>query len=173
MSPDIRRATLDDAAEIARFHVRIWRETYGAIAPAEAVQALDEARRLRGWQATLAAPGDRQGTLLALSAGALVGLVSFGPPQHPVFGDRGEIKHLYVQAEHRGTGLGRHLLAQALPLMRQAGYTGVGLAVVTENTAARRFYAGIGGTEVGAFEDPGPLWRSRNILVDLPLPAAL
>ena len=46
---EIRTATAEEAVEIARFHVKIWRETYKDMAPEEAVRVLNEDRRLPGW----------------------------------------------------------------------------------------------------------------------------
>jgi len=55
----------------------------------------------------------------------------------------------------------------------QDGFAGAGLGVVAQNTAARTFYAAMGGREAGAYADPGPLWRSEMVLVvwDAPLSA--
>ncbi|MCT4683102.1 MAG: hypothetical protein N4A39_05170 [Roseicyclus sp.] len=39
------------------------------------------------------------------------------------------------------------------------------LSVVRDNRDARRFYAAMGGRETGRFTDPGPPWRSENIVV--------
>ena len=165
---EIRAATAGEAVEIARFHVKIWRETYKDMAPEEAVRVLNEDRRLPGWIETLSSTDDTKSTLLALIGGTIVGLVSYGPPASEIFGDRGEIKHLYVDGSQRGRGLGRRLLKQAFQRMGEAGFNGVGLSVVTENIAARRFYKSLGGVEHAEFQDPGPIWKSSNILVVWP-----
>lgn len=164
----IRRAAPAEAAAVARFHVEVWRETYRDIAPADAYALLDEARRLPGWQAALEADRARQDTLLAVSSGAIVGLVHFGPPHHEIFGKMGEIRQLYVDRRMRGSGLGRRLVGEAFARIRRAGYAGAGLAVVCENMPARRFYRALGGMEIREFQDPGPLWKSANILMAWP-----
>ncbi|WP_118135068.1 GNAT family N-acetyltransferase [Oceanicella sp. SM1341] len=168
----LRAAGPADAAAAAAFHVRIWRETYAGLAPAGAVAALDEARRLPQWQAALAGGDGRRGTLLAEREGEIVGLVSYGPPGSAVYGALGEVKHLYVCPSCRGSGLGRRLLGEAFRGLAAAGYPGAGLAVVGGNTGARAFYRALGGREMRAFTDPGPLWKSANILVAWePVPA--
>lgn len=167
-SISIRAATLDDARAIARFHVEVWRETYHEIAPPEALEKLDEERRLPHWRDVLAADRQRQDTLIATSPGGIVGLVSYGPPENEVFGDRGEVRHLYVGRDARGSGLGRRLMALAMDRLYEAGYPGVGLSVVKENARARRFYGALGGVEIAGFQDPGPLWRSSNLVVAWP-----
>ena len=88
---EIRTATAEEAVEIARFHVKIWRETYKDMAPEEAVRVLNEDRRLPGWIETLSSTDDTKSTLLALIGGTIVGLVSYGPPTSEIFGDRGGV----------------------------------------------------------------------------------
>lgn len=165
---EIREAVPGEAAEIAGFHVRIWRETYGRMAPREAVAILDGKRRLPGWIETLSSEDRRKNTLLARAGGKIVGLVSYGPPVSGIFGRRGEIKHLYVDGSQRGRGLGARLLRLALQRIGELGYDGAGLSVVEQNAAARKFYRALGGTESAAFVDPGPIWKSSNILVVWP-----
>lgn len=160
----LRPALPADTAAVAAFHHRIWHQTYRDMAPPEARAQLDLDWRLAQWSGWLTRPAPFA-TLLAERDGAIAGLVSFGPTDHPAFAGRGEIGHLYVDAEQRGRGLGRQLLTQAIAQLRAAGFGGVGLAVVRDNHAARAFYAAAGGQEAGGFTDPGPLWRSDNLLV--------
>jgi len=152
-----------DAPAIARFHVSVWRETYAGLAPPAAIARLDETHRLASWQSALADPA--RDTRIAVAADGIVGLVSAGPPSNTVYGPRGEIKHLYVAAQARRLGLGGALLTSGRASLARAGFSGTGLGVVRENTAARAFYAAAGGREVAQFTDPGPLWRSPMVLV--------
>lgn len=161
---DLRPARPADAAAVAAFHLRIWQDTYREMAPPEARARLDLDWRLAQWQLWLDRPAPF-GTTLALAGGAIAGLVSFGPSDHPVFAGRAEISHLYVDPAARNTGLGRRLLHHGRDQLRRAGFVGSGLAVVRDNHAARAFYAACGGREAGGFTDPGPLWRSDNVLV--------
>lgn len=149
---------------MAQLHARVWHETYRDMAPPEAIAAPDESRRLEQWHRSLAQPAP-SGALLALCDGGLAGLVSYGAASHPAFAGRGEVKHLYIDAAQRGGGLGKRLLGLAIARLHRAGFARVGLAVVRGNTVARRFYTAQGGVEAGGFTDPGPLWRSDNLLV--------
>lgn len=165
----LRRARPSDAATLAHIHHQVWLECYGQIAPPQAVKALTEAHRLVAWQRTLAA--DDPVTVLAEAAGAVLGFVCYGAPTDPVFGHRGEIRHLYLLPNARGQGLGLRLLTTALLDLHAKGHPGAALAVVEENTRARAFYASVGGAEEMAFTDKGPLWLSRNRLVGWQFPA--
>lgn len=92
-------------------------------------------------------------------------MISVGPSQHEVFAGRLEIKHLYVAQKAQGRGLGRCLLQKALSFADDPAVPGIALAVVRQNSPARQFYQRLGGTEIGQFTDPGPLWRSENIVL--------
>ncbi len=161
----LRSAVAADAADIARFHVRVWRETYARIAPAEAIAILDESRRLLSWVDRFASSDPRRQTWLAWRDNEIVALLDFGPSTNPVFGDRGEIKHLYLDRSVRGIGLGRRLIATAFDRLAEDGFAGAGLAVVRQNAEAIGFYKACGGREVARFTDPGPIWRSENIVM--------
>lgn len=166
MTPIIRRGLPRDDEAIAALHVQVWRETYRDMAPADAYRLLDVARRLPYWQDVLGSTEPARGALIAEHAGAPVGVISFAPARPPFRPGASEIKHLYVQSTARGLGLGRSLMLSAFDALRLAGQTCVQLAVVQENTAARAFYARTGGQECGTFVDPGPLWRSSNVIVE-------
>ena len=161
----IRPAHLDEAKAIATLHVKTWRETYLDIAPAEAIEKLDTQRRLPMWQSYLGAAKPCQHTLVALCNDTIVGLVSFGPPTHPAFGARGEVKHLYVDQTCKRQGIGRRLMRAAFRQMADDGFKDAALAVVRGNTKALAFYAAMGGVVAGSFVDAGPIWKSDNVII--------
>ena len=53
-SPLIRRGRQDEAIDLAKLHVDVWRATYGDLAPKEAIELLDQAKRLPYWTAATA-----------------------------------------------------------------------------------------------------------------------
>ena len=149
---------MNEAEALAQLHVSVWRETYRDYAPADAIRLLDEAHRLPCWTKAI----EERGVFVADGGQDPLGVISFGPSEHAAFGGRVEIKHIYVAQAAQGLGLGRRLLREVLDLVAPQS---VALAVVRQNEAARRFYARLGGVECEAFTDPGPLWRSENIVV--------
>lgn len=44
------------------------------------------------------------------------------------------------------------------------GYSGAALGVVAGNDGAVAFYQALGGRLAGRYLDPGPLWRSENLI---------
>jgi ribosomal protein S18 acetylase RimI-like enzyme len=160
----LRPAALEDAEAVARLHVQIWRKTYGQIAPADVVaplSALDV--RIERWRGMLA--GRQSCTLVAELDGRIVGFGRCGAPSDPIFGARGEVKHLFVDNAHARRGVGRALLGGLARELKRQGFSGIGLGVVKENEPAIAFYRALGGEPAGQYRDAGPLWRSDNLLI--------
>ena len=165
-----RSATPADAERIAALHVKVWRQTYSEIAPQPAVDALNEARRLAYWQERLAPRSSGTWTLIAAQKDWMLGFVCFGAATHQVFGDCGEIKHLYVDQSAQGCGVGRRLLELALGELADNNFDRAALAVVRANQSAKIFYQRMGGRTAGRFTDAGPIWRSVNDIYEWELP---
>ncbi|WP_256975836.1 GNAT family N-acetyltransferase [Burkholderia sp. AU31280] len=161
----IRSATIGDAQAIADFHVKVWRHTYRDLAPAEAHAVLDEHYRRRQWNEKLSSNDGNPLVLVAEIDGSIVGIGAAGAPSDPVFKGRGEIKFLYVDPRFQRRGIGRQLLARLATHLGRLRYPGAALSVVDGNDAAIAFYAALHGRPAGEYIDPGPVWRSRNIVM--------
>jgi ribosomal protein S18 acetylase RimI-like enzyme len=159
----VRPAAPADAPDVARLHVTVWRATYRDLAPQAMLDTLDEAHRLRRWQDVLADASGTTATFVA-EARSIVGFGHCGPPSDPAFGARGEVKWLYVDQGHARRGIGRRLLAETTQWLKARGYPGVALGVVVGNDPAIAFYAALGGKRIGRYTDPGPNWRSDNLV---------
>jgi ribosomal protein S18 acetylase RimI-like enzyme len=160
----LRLATIRDAAEIAHLHVAVWRDTYRHLAPPAAIDALTEAHRFGQWQAGLSMEEGNRITIVAELDGSIVGFIQLASPQEPLFGDRQEIKYLYVAQSHARQGIGRQLLKHLAKIALRGGVRSLGLGVVVGNEAAINFYQAMAARLIGRYQDPGPLWRSDNLL---------
>jgi ribosomal protein S18 acetylase RimI-like enzyme len=160
----LRPAEAGDAEAIAELHVAAWRATYGKLAPEHCIRILDVPYRLVRWREILDVRTPDRAVLVAECESRLAGFGMCGAPGDPAFGNRGEIKHLYVGQDWRRRGIGRVLLAAMASRLRDLGYSSVALGVVAENQPARAFYETLGGVEIGAYTDPGPHWRSHNLI---------
>lgn len=158
----IRLATPADTDSLTRFHVQVWRKTYGGIAPQAAIDRLDENHRRPGWHNALSAPKPHQRTLIAIQGDNIVGFVSFAPTTS----ETAEVKHLYVDPRSKRMGIGADLLSHALRALGDAGFAKATLAVVLENKPAQVFYQTQGGSVVGQSTDAGPLWKSNNLIFE-------
>lgn len=98
---------MEDALQIADVHVAAWRETYGPLLPAGALDSLDAGERAQKWAGIIA--GGKE-VLVAEDAGGIVAWASGGPGRDddaPV--DR-ELEGIYSPARVHGSGVGQLLL---------------------------------------------------------------
>jgi ribosomal protein S18 acetylase RimI-like enzyme len=160
----IRSANIDDAQTIADLHVKVWRHTYQDLAPAEARAVLNEQHRGKMWREKLSSNDSSQIVLIAEIDNRMIAIGAAGGSSESIFDGRGEIKFLYVDPEFKRRGIGRALLAQLAIHLRKMHYQGAALSVVKGNETAIAFYEALDGRPAGEFTDPGPIWRSRNIV---------
>jgi ribosomal protein S18 acetylase RimI-like enzyme len=152
MTPIIRRATLADAASLAEFAERTFRDTFGAdntpedlaLHLAECFGLEQQSRELRDSAMT---------TLVATEAGEIVAYAQLrqGAPPSCVTGTAPiEIQRFYVATEWKGRGLAQTLMAEAFTVARAAGAATVWLGVWERNPRAIAFYGKFGYSDVGA-----------------------
>jgi len=133
----VRPARVEDAAHMARVHVRCWQETYRGLMP-DAV--LDDpgllAARERFWAAALTDERWRENAVaVAERDGELVGVAMSGPPLDAgaVWGRQMYV--LYVRAADHGRGAGQALLDAVVDPEES-----VALWVADPNPRAQAFY---------------------------------
>lgn len=79
--------------------------------------------------------------LVAEAGGRLIGHAILVPQYRAMEGRRGmELHQIFVRKDHRGTGIGRHLVARAREHARLAGCTYLSVSAATGNFGAHRFY---------------------------------
>lgn len=147
MPLSVRRASPDDAAQIAAVHVASWRSAYSAQMPTEALDALSVDDRAVAWRTALMLPTSDT-TFVAEADGDIAGFATVGLPQHA--GDRlpgwAEVLTIYVADDVAGRGIGRALMRAAeAEMARNGAATGI-LWVLDTNEAAYRFYESVGWT---------------------------
>jgi ribosomal protein S18 acetylase RimI-like enzyme len=87
-------------------------------------------------------------TVDATDTNEIVGFVMFGPESDHYRQDvsRGIVRNVVVRPDRRNEGIGAALLAAAESALRESGFEAVGLSVLADNEAARRFYRRAGYT---------------------------
>lgn len=158
----IRAARAEDATPIARLHVKTWRETYAGMAPDAAVRILDLPYRHAVWVKMLEDPA--RTVLAAEHDGTIVAIGSSGAATSPELEPHGEINYLYVDAAWAGRGIGRRMMAALAADLQARGFSSAALGVVAANAGAIAFYERLGGQCIGRYTDPGPHWRSENLI---------
>jgi GNAT superfamily N-acetyltransferase len=133
----LRRATPEDADDVADIWHRGWQDGHFGFVPQELVEArTEDSFRVRASERV----GD---TTLATVDGAVAGFVM-------VVDD--EVEQVYVSALHRGTGVAAQLMGEAERQVRANGYSKAWLAVVAGNARARAFYERTGWLDEGPFD---------------------
>jgi GNAT superfamily N-acetyltransferase len=133
---NVRRATAEDAKDIARVQERSWQAAYRHVFPPE---ELDKGGFIHAdrWTERLVRPPTGWSTFVAEAAGEVVGFTSVGPSRD----ERGigELYAIYVHPDHWATGTGLALIVQAEEQLRSE-YAEVTLWVLEDNPRARQFY---------------------------------
>ncbi|MBD9371456.1 GNAT family N-acetyltransferase [Rhizobium sp. ARZ01] len=79
--------------------------------------------------------------LVAEACGRLIGYAILVPMYLAAEGRRGmELHQIFVRKDHRGTGIGHHLVARAREQARAAGCSYISVSAATGNFQAHRFY---------------------------------
>ena len=165
----VRRATAEDARDIAEIGVAGWRAAYRSIQPAAFLAGLNAAARETAWRVRLESDeaGDEP-SWVAERNGRALGFVASGPPRDDdVPLPAAEVYAIYVLPEMWRGGAGRALLTTAVDDWRRREAATLVLWVLEANSAGRAFYEAMGwqpdGTQqqvdFGAFQAPEIRYR--------------
>jgi ribosomal protein S18 acetylase RimI-like enzyme len=153
----IRSALSTDLPALAAANIVCWRETYGALLPADFLQGRiekDPHYCVEHWQELLS----RWRVLLVEADGTVA-----GPDRRPqidgfiLFGDSSgalpqfdaQIEKLYLRKSAQRAGLGRALMRAAARDLLQQGRRSLIVWLIDWNEPAQRFYRRLGGVRVG------------------------
>ena len=150
--PMIRAATAADVMQMAKVHIISWRETYPGLLPDSMLARLSIAEEAIRWQRMLDRPGGQsEAAFVAELEGLVVGYGSCGGQRTPLLRERGftgEIGELYVLGSAHRQGAGSGLMKAMAGMLMERGHRALSLWVLEENSRARRFYEGLGGTAI-------------------------
>ena len=150
----VRRATSDDASEIARVHVETWRNAYAGMVSESYLVGMTVAGQAFQWRRTVHRRD--QVVLVAEASGAnpripaargIVGFGSGGPSRHPNLGPGAEVYTLYVLPDWQGQGIGKRLLAGLFDWLVMRGHESALVWVLGANPS-RFFYESLGAVRI-------------------------
>ncbi len=129
----IRQATIEDSPVIARLMTQLMEASGYEDWPISSEQIEDTLRKM--------ANNDAYQVLLAEDKGQVVGLLGLSF-RHTLFhpAPTALIDELVVDQGHRGQGIGRRLMAEAIKRCRAAGCCEVEVSTERSNEAAQEFY---------------------------------
>ena len=136
MSPyAVRPLRVQDADELGRVHIQVWREAYPEQMPADYLAGLDAVKSAEHWRLRFEMDEPDGVVVVATgSDGEIVGFASAGPTRDEHAPTQRELYAINILAEHHGTGVADQLIA-AVIADRPAT-----LWVVKDNTRAQAFY---------------------------------
>lgn len=147
----VRPAVPADTPSIAAVQVRSWRQAFGAVLPATALEELtgDAAltRYARHWTTSIERPPSRHHRVLtALTADTVTGFGAFGPSTDEDRWPRtdAELLTLAVDPDHRGAGHGSRLLNATVDLLREDGFETVSTWSFADDQALRSLLTSAG-----------------------------
>lgn len=145
----IRKASVSDAAAIARVQVASWRSTYPGLVSQSYLDALDAEERSQQWRLRIS-----RGIgifLVATDDSGIFGFLSGGSIRKPIDGYDAELYAIYLSAEKQGMGAGRELLSQLAKELDSGNYKSLTVWILAENSS-RGFYEHLGGTLIARDE---------------------
>ena len=168
---NIRRATIDDAAALARLHIDSWRSAYRGLVPDSHLDNLDYDRRAERFRESLA--GQLEETHLVEQDGDMLGFLTLGACRDEDLDQEtsGEIWGIYLAPEHWRKGVGGQLCRYGERILESRAYRIATLWVLAGNDQARRFYEAMryevdGAAKMLNFSTPLEAVRYRRELKD-------
>ena len=149
---NIRKATVADAAGIARVQVGSWRDSYRGIVADEWLDSLSVEQRTEVFRQRLGERGaEFYEMFVAESDGEIVGVCDVGEPRGraPDCDCAAELYMIYVSYNQQRRGIGQQLFRRALELLVADGRDSMYLECLEQNPY-RSFYEQLGGELCGA-----------------------
>jgi len=141
----VRSARVEDAVEVGRIHVQVWREAYAEHMPADYLAGLDPVRSAERWK--LRFEMDEPDGIVVVATepdGEIVAMASAGPTRDADAPTPWELYAINVLAAHHGSGVADQLITSVIA-ERPAT-----LWVLESNARAQAFYRRHGFTVEGA-----------------------
>ncbi len=144
LSVTIRRAKIDDAADIARVYIESWHDTYPGVVSSAMLCSMTVRGQTARWRSAITARSREWIFVAETAEHGIIGMSSFGPSRDPELGFDAEVYTLYVDPGFFDRGIGRTLLAAAFRQLHENGYDSCIIWAHAKNTA-RFFYERMGG----------------------------
>ena len=141
---ELKKASQEDALQIAETRQIVWKETYPGIYPERMWEDYDVQVYAEHDAQRISEPGENY--YVFLDGQQCVGYFSFGPYHHGVYKDFSVcLNHLYLCKSHQGRGLGKLAFATIRKYCIEQGITKFFCGCNANNLPAMSFYRHMGG----------------------------
>ena len=135
---NIRKATLQDAAGIAKVHVDSWRTTYKGIIPQNFLDSLSYEKRTKLWQTNIENP-NYVVFVAENDNGEIIGFVDGSTRETNQEPNASDLTSIYLLELYQGTGVGKQLLKAIMQSFKERDFQTIYVDVLAENNT-RHFY---------------------------------
>lgn len=142
-SVSYRLANVFDCPDVAKVHVRSWRESFAGIVPQAFLDKMSVEKRTRAF-AERFSTGSYRMYVAEDEAHGIMGFVDFGPARDEVEGYEAELYAIYLLPEFQGRGVGAGLFRLAVRDLIQEGANTMYLLAL-EVSPYKSFYVKMGG----------------------------
>ncbi|MBU0974470.1 GNAT family N-acetyltransferase [Patescibacteria group bacterium] len=141
MKLSVRKATIDDAKQIAKIHVETWQDAYKRLIPSEYLDSLSIEKKTEKWREMLSDPKSKTIYLVGCIGKNVLGWSSLTQSRDKDSSDDvGELGGIYVHPSAQKKGLGSMLMSRGLLSLKKLGYKRATLWVLTANLETRNYY---------------------------------
>jgi GNAT superfamily N-acetyltransferase len=142
-----REATINDSLEVAKVHVRSWRESFAGIVPSTFLEKLSVERRAEVFAKRFSEAFYGMYVAEAEESG-VIGFADYGEPRDDVAGYAAELYAIYLLPEYQGKGVGQALFQRVVEALVRSGKRSLYLLAL-EVSPYKSFYEKMGGRVVG------------------------
>jgi L-amino acid N-acyltransferase YncA len=171
----IRPAKVEDAAAIARVHIRSWREAFSPMLTAEQIAAkdLDEVSQTSIWTKRLKDEEGKSRFSFVAEEESIFAFITGCEIREAFEGYDSELHQIYILAEAQRKGLGRELVKVLAEKLVEQGFQSMLVWVMTLNPAVAFYRDALGGVfleerpilEVnGSLKEAAYGWPSLEVL---------
>ena len=110
----IRKANIDDAAQIGKVHVDSWRTGYKSFMPKDVLNNLSYDEKISFWQSMFNTDSSYKRVYCAVHDSKIIGFSHFdlSHKKHPEY--KGQLIDIHVLPEYRGEGIGNNLFCKGI-----------------------------------------------------------
>lgn len=138
MEMRIRRASIDEAASIAKVHVDSWRTTYRDIISSSHLNNLSYEQHTELWRDNIGKE-DNHVVVAEDENGQIVGFADSWKQESSSAESSGDLTSIYLFEEYQGQGIGKMLLKALFNHFKEMGYEKIFVEVLEDNKT-RYFY---------------------------------
>jgi GNAT superfamily N-acetyltransferase len=142
-----REAGLADCAEVAKVHVRSWRESFAGLVPETVMERITIEKRTKAFLERFQSSSYKMYVAEVADRG-IIGFADCGEPRSEIDDYQAELYAIFLLPEFQGSGVGRRLFALCVEAVVKSGKSSMYL-LAFENSPYRSFYDKLGGVVIG------------------------